>query len=154
MIVIPPIYLAIGKHSCWKCNGTFSVAALIASSVDDPQAEGFVCILSNIESVPDRLLEVIQAKVSSFQLTASRTAGFHYYGNVCPKCGALSGDFYLHNEPGGPFFPTSEREASGVEIAEISLAGSLEIEGSFHVGVGEMLLQHARRIGGIPLPER
>lgn len=31
------------------------------------------------------------------EITASRTMGASYMANICPKCRALTGDFYLHD---------------------------------------------------------
>ena len=34
----------------------------------------------------------------------SKTADLEYWGNSCPYCGALQGNFFLYMEPDGPFF--------------------------------------------------
>jgi hypothetical protein len=36
--------------------------------------------------------------------TTSKTIIMDYWGNTCPYCGALQGDFFLYCEPDGAFF--------------------------------------------------
>jgi len=77
------------------------------------------------------VLGYIQRRVPTFKLKYSKTAGSKYYANTCPGCGVISGDFYLHSEPGAPFFPTDKlyrgalvintKAAIQVEIVEARL---------------------------------
>lgn len=39
-----------------------------------------------------------------YRMTYSRTARLWAFANVCSHCEALQGEFFLHNEPDGPFF--------------------------------------------------
>jgi hypothetical protein len=66
--------------------------------------------------------------------------------NTCPKCKTIYGDFYLHDEPGAPFFPESEEDAKSLYVTEIPLTSAVQIQGAPGVGVGELILQHAKRI--------
>lgn len=54
----------------------------------------------------------------------------------------LSGDFFLHSEPGSPFFPESEEEAAHLTLVEIPMDGPIEVEAGFGMGVGEIILEH------------
>jgi hypothetical protein len=38
----------------------------------------------------------------------SKTVNARYWANTCEHCGALQGDFFLYNEPDGPFFGLSQ----------------------------------------------
>lgn len=98
-------------------------------------------------SLPDYVLQFIQSRFPNFRLKRSRTAGLEYYGNVCPNCDALTGDHYLHR-PGDAFFPMSDEEAARLNISEVPLSCPAEFEASSSIGLGEMILQHARRIVG------
>jgi hypothetical protein len=117
--------------------------AIIAPNV--PEAEGEVCTLSDIRSLPGNLRSFIQKRFPSFRLKYSKTTQSEYYANICPKCGMLSGDFYLHSEPGGPFFPTSDEDAIHLTVVEIPLDGPVEVEASLGMGVGDLILEHAKK---------
>lgn len=41
------------------------------------------------------------------KLRYSKTVNARYWANTCEHCGALQGDFFLYNEPDGPFFGLS-----------------------------------------------
>ena len=120
-----------------------AAVAIIAPNV--PDAEGQVCTLSDIRSLPGAVRGFIQRRFPTFRLKYSRTAQCEYYANTCPKCGVLSGDFYLHSEPGGPFFPTTENEASQLTIENIPLDGPVEIEAAFGAGTADLILKHGEK---------
>lgn len=113
------------KISCWRCESRMPVIALLAPNVDD--TEGQVCVLSDIDDIPQKILTFIQERVPTFKLKQSKMAGKKYFANTCPKCGVLYGDFFLHAEPGAPFFPTDEQEAKSLYMKEIPLAKPVTI---------------------------
>jgi hypothetical protein len=45
---------------------------------------------------------------------------FGYLMNHCENCGAKLGDFFMHSEPGGAFFPTSPQEAQRMTLIRIN----------------------------------
>ena len=134
------------KYSCWKCGERMSVIALIAPKTDDPDVGDEVCTLSSITDMPKDLLEYIQARVPNFQMRYSKTVGDRYFANTCLKCKSLFGDFYLHSEPGEPFFPTDENEAKELYMVELPITDPIEIECSYSVGTGELIVENAQRI--------
>ena len=134
------------KIPCWKRGERMSVIALIAPKTDDPEIGDEVCILASITDMPKDLLERIQTRVSNFQMKYSKTVGQSYYANTCPKCKSLSGDFFLHSEPGGPFFPIDENEAKELYIVELPISEPAEIEGECHFGTGDLIVKNAQRI--------
>jgi len=73
-------------------------------------------------------------------------AGKKYFANTCPKCGVMSGDFFLHSEPGAPFFPTEEEEAKSLYMTEIPLSGSITAKASLCLGTGDLILENAKKI--------
>ena len=113
----PPLYEAHTMISCWRCRGHMPVIALVAPNV--PEAEGEVCILSQVEELPEVVLRFVRNHFPSFRLKYSKTLGSRYYANTCPKCGVISGDFHLHSEPGAPFFPTTKREGSRLTLEAV-----------------------------------
>ncbi len=140
----PPLYLAHTMISCWRCGAKMPALALIAPNVAG--AHGETCILSEIEQLPKAVLQFVANRVPSFALRYSKTAGSRYYANTCPKCGVISGDFYLHSEPGAPFFPTTEQEAKQLTLEAIPLAGSIRARAGIGTGAGELILEHARKL--------
>lgn len=142
--VSPPLYLIGMKVPCWRCNSKMTVVSLLAPHVAD--TENQVCVLSNIERMPQEILGVIQKRVPTFQLRSSLMAGSKYFANTCPNCHVIYGDFFLHSEPGAPFFPESEEDAKSVYLTEIPLLKPIKIEASPGFGLGEMILSNGKRI--------
>ena len=58
----------------------------------------------------------------------------------------MSGDFFLHSEPGAPFFPTEEEEAKSLYITGIPLSGSITVKASLCLGTGDLILENAKKI--------
>jgi len=121
-----------------------SVIALLAPHIED--TENQVCVLSDIVELPKEVLLYIQKRVPTFKRKYSKMAGKKYFGNTCPKCGVMSGDFFLHSEPGAPFFPTEEEEAKSLYITEIPLSGSITAKASLCLGTGDLILENAKKI--------
>ena len=120
------------------------VIAILAPNVEDTEDE--VCILSDIVGLPEEVLTYIQKRVPTFKFSYSTTVGSKYYANTCPSCGVLSGDFFLHSEPGAPFFPTDEAEASSLYRTEIPIKNPIVVQASFHMGTGDLILNHSKKI--------
>lgn len=132
------------KIWCWRCNSKMPVIALLAPNIEG--AEGKICLLSDITKIPTDILSYIQKRVPTFKLKFSKTMRQKYFANTCPKCGILSGDFFLFSEPGAPFFPTEEEEAKSLYITEIPLSRSITVKASVNMGVGDLILKNAQKI--------
>ncbi len=117
---------------------------ILAPHVKDTEKQ--VCILTKIKSMPDEVVQYIQSRVPTYKLKYSKTVGRKYFANTCPKCGMLSGDFYLHSEPGAPFFPIDKEEATQLYMVKIPVTGSINIRASLHIGSGELILKNAKEI--------
>ena len=142
--ISPPLYLAGMKINCWKCGKRMPVVALVAPNVED--ADGEVCVLCDITELPKNVLEYVQGRVPTFKLKFSKTVNDKYYANTCPSCGVITGDFYIHNEPGAPFFPESEDDAKSLYITEIPITKNIYVESGCHMGTGDMIVEYARKI--------
>ena len=140
----PPLYLAHTMISCWRCGAKMPALALIAPNV--AEAEGEVCILSEIEELPQVVFQFVGNRFPSFKLKYSKAVSSRYYANTCLTCGVISGDFYLHSEPGAPFFPTTEEEAKQLTLEAVPLAGSIRVRAGIGIGAGELILEHARKL--------
>lgn len=120
------------------------VVALLAPKVDGSFGE--VSVLSDILVLPDDIYFFIKNRVPSFKMKYSKMAGHKYLGNTCPSCGLLSGEFFLHSEPGAPFFPEDEEDAKSLYLLEIPLQDSVKIMASPSTGSGELILEHATKL--------
>ena len=152
--VPPPIYLMRATIPCWKCGDQTPVVGLAATTVEqDGEVYGSpkarppqVVTLKNISDMPYDLLQVVRAHQRQYVKRESRTAGLTYYQNECHACDANIGDFYLFSEPGGPFFPMSREEAARVEVFDLPIVGTLELEADFGEGGADLI--YAQRSTG------
>ncbi len=142
--ISPPLYMVGTKIHCWRCEAKMSVIAILAPTVSD--TEGSVCLLSNIEYLPKEVYVYIQTRVPTFQLRYSKTTRSKYWGNTCPKCKVLFGDFYLNGDFGDPFLPEDENDARSLYITEIPLSSHIEIDAGLSTGSAKIILENAKRI--------
>jgi hypothetical protein len=141
----PPLHLASTTICCWRCGAEMPAVALLAPNV--PDTEGEICILSNIQDLPPWVLTWIQKRFPTFRLKYSKTTRSRYYANTCPDCGVLSGDFYLHEEPGAPFFPTTKEEARSLAIEMVPMRESILVRTGLGMGTVDLILENAGKIG-------
>jgi hypothetical protein len=120
------------------------VVAILCENADVPEMGPL--LLTSTATLPADLVKIIQERCPTFRLTYSKTVGAKYYANNCPKCGVISGDFFLHSEPGAPFFPTEEDEARTLTLERLPLAGPSLIDSGCGYGAGGMILDFAKRI--------
>ena len=62
------------------------------------------------------------------------------------KCAAKLGDFYLHNEPGGAFYPTSEEEAKDITLYELKIDEKIQVDASYITNDMDFIPRYAKRI--------
>ena len=120
-------YIAISDVNCWRCGNQVRVICLFceAATVDGEARDNLV--VSNMTDASESLLNVLRA-YPHFRPSHSRTADFAYFANHCERCGAMQGDFYLHSEPGGAFFPESAADAARITFMPIDVP--IDCEGS------------------------
>lgn len=66
--------------------------------------------------------------------------------NHCTSCGAQLGDFYMHSEPGGAFFPITPAAARVIRLRRLQVAGRPTITGSPSMVHPNLILEHAARV--------
>jgi hypothetical protein len=132
------------KIPCWRCETNMPVIALLAPKIYDTEDQ--VGVLTGIEYIPENILRFIQSRVPTFKLKYSKMAGKKYFANTCPKCGVIYGDFFLHDEPGAPFFPEDEDAAKFLYIKEIFLTEPIEISAGIGFGLGKIILSNAKKV--------
>jgi len=114
------------------------VIALLAPHVENSYDE--VYTISAKEKMPENIRLFIQSKVPTFVFRYSKRVERKYFANTCPSFKVIYGDFFLHDEPGAPFFPADDEDAKLLYIREIPLNDSIEIEGG-RSGTGEIILE-------------
>lgn len=144
MILDPPIHLITGATGCWRCGTSMIVVAIMEEGKTD--SERGPGILTNIRELPPEILQYVCRRFPTFKLKYSKTIGSKYYANTCPKCGVLSGDFFLHSEPGAPFFPTEPAEAQQLTIEKLPIDREVSVEAGCGYGTGGLILQFAKPI--------
>lgn len=159
--LLPPVYSVESKSECWRCGRVSSVATVAAESfvarresedgappelLEDP-VELDLYVFSGIEYLPEELVEEVRKVSSRYRKRFSKTAGVSYYMNHCAFCDAQLGDFYMHSEPGGAFFPTTQRAARAIRLRRLEVAGSTTITGSPSMVFPNLIREHAARVG-------
>jgi hypothetical protein len=127
-------FVASSQESCWKCGDISTVYCLAMPegylSMDvqgDPNGEDEEAVvesvladsgtfISNLTLVNGSVRRLLREKCPSYHLDFSQTNEGHYFMNHCGHCGAKFGDFYMHDEPDGAFFPTTEEEAKNITL--------------------------------------
>jgi hypothetical protein len=118
--LIAPIFLRKSSEPCYKCSAVSEVFCLGATAVRDVDVEddggvykhehdnlpGLVNV-ANLEQLDARLVAALARLAPRYKLDYSHTQRAQVWINHCQHCGAKLGDFYMHNEPDGAFFPTS-----------------------------------------------
>ncbi|MCZ6690352.1 MAG: hypothetical protein O7H41_12170 [Planctomycetota bacterium] len=146
-VVRPPVYLVHSSMTCWKCGAPQVVVAIAAHNVEG--LEDTVSVFSEVTSLPKELLAHMRKRCPTYRLRYSRTAEMRYFANTCGSCAALFGDFYLHSEPGGAFFPDSEEAAARMSVEVLPVRGEIRIAGWLGTGLGEIIMQCAMRPGPV-----
>ena len=154
----PPLYLIGMKIHCWKCQARMPAVALmfeytatdsdaVGEDEENEEMSGHLTILSDTTYLPTDILKYVQGRVPTFEYRYSKTVRSKYYANTCPGCNMISGDFFLHSEPGAPFFPTTEQEASELYLTEVPFEYPARVSSSLSFNTGYSLItDHAKRI--------
>jgi hypothetical protein len=150
--ITSPLYLLTTQAKCWKCGNEQSVIGLMAQSHEwveqadgSSRYESYMALLSDITSMPDDVLRILQEHRKGYERRYSHTAGFRYFTNTC-ECGAFFGDFYLYAEPDGAFFPINEEEASKITYQRLTFDGELDIDCECSYGIADEILKHGKEL--------
>lgn len=123
-------FIASSTERCWKCREHTSVFCFVAPAGHETlECDGDRCWWerhgrpATIHYVTYLLPSVeghIKTALHNYRIDFSKTANSHYWMNHCEHCGAKQGDFSMHHEPGGAFFPIESYAASGVVLRRFS----------------------------------
>lgn len=151
-----PIYLLLSQTKCYRCGRMSPVAAMAAETfaeIADEKGPAIAAasdepiIVHDVTELPPELLAAVRAIQPFYEKRLSRTAGCEYFMNVCCHCRAHFGDFYLHCEPDGPFFPIEEEDVQAVQVRPLPLAGPLDLVAGYGRGTGREILAKGQRVG-------
>ncbi len=139
-----PIYIAESSRLCWKCKKRIKVTTFASYNVtefyenEDNENNKYLEIEDmgfafafNIEFIPNDLLCLINKINPYYKYAYTKTTGTSYYNNHCRYCSSIQGDFYLHSEPGEPFFPITEEGIKNITLYELNLKFDLPVEWEF-----------------------
>lgn len=149
--LLPPVYAVESKAPCWRCDrqpkvATVAAESFITRSESEEPVEPDLYVFSGIEHLPRQLLEAMRRVNPEYRRRFSNTAGASYYMNHC-TCGAQLGDFYMHSEPGGAFFPTTPEAARAIRLYRLKVQDRLTITGGPSMVHPNLVLEYAERIG-------
>ncbi len=145
-LLIAPLYLKNSIERCYSCSEFSHVYCLAATQIktieyddDDPNQkhtslinnENHLVDVLNLTSIHNDLLFFIKAKAPNYFPDFSKTQGRRVWINHCEHCNAKLGDFYMHCEPGGAFYPTSDQEKSLIDKELLFSQGEFVFSGDF-----------------------
>ena len=125
-------FIACSHTLCWKCQQQTKVFAFILPEehqeyiYDDEDEEGYwsnyeaIGTMSNVLKLELSVWKRLQTFTKLYKPAYSKQAGGRYFMNHCEHCNATQGDFFMHSEPGGAFFPTTEGEAGRITVYPIA----------------------------------
>ena len=109
--LLAPIHLLSSTISCYRCDEVTTVYCVAATGLSDEDvpadldpSAGHLIRLSNVEELDRAIVDKLGVLAPAYRVDRSATQGRHVWMNHCLHCGAKQGDFFLHNEPDGPFF--------------------------------------------------
>lgn len=123
----PHYFIIKSQTGCWRCKEITSVFSFLlppeyeyyesdAEDIGYWISPGVFSITSMVDGLAVSVISHMQKMTKKYRIAYSKKAGVRYYMNHCEHCNATQGDFYLHNEPGGAFFPTDQWDAQRISI--------------------------------------
>jgi hypothetical protein len=122
-------YVASATVPCEKCHSKIEVICIHCESgtvSGDPLTQFTV---SDVWAMDDALVRQLEPW-PAFRKVASPDFQESDFFNHCPRCGALQDDFYLHSEPGDPFFSIPRAAPGSIKLTP--LVGRIQLSGDEH----------------------
>lgn len=143
VIAKPPLYAAFAVDSCWKCKKESPVICFCAEDWiswylnnggddcedEEPEIDDFgpMGIFYYVEHMGNELKTIVKENFPFFHEGYSKTIRRRCWFNHCVHCGALKGDYFLHEEMDSVFSPHTEEEAAEVTLVELPLRYAAEM---------------------------
>lgn len=150
LIAREPFYLVWSTQQCWRCGESTRVLMVgvtrfrdLASEADleeqtgqpydfereggwEAIPQGALWILSHVSFWPAPIVKAIRSVAPRYRQDVSKAYG-RYYMNHCGHCDAHLGDYFLADQPGAPFFPTTEEAAGAITVTELDVRGEIAV---------------------------
>jgi hypothetical protein len=150
VVIRSPIYVAETNTHCWKCGGWTVVVAIGAEDVEfDGERTRELVLVSDVDELPGEIAALVARRWPLYRVAYSKTLGGRYYMNHCEKCGATQGDFFLHSEHGGAFFPNDAAAARRIVAHKLLLSGSFSLRATASISSPNLLHKYATRVDGL-----
>jgi len=100
-------FYAIWKKNCWKCGKEITVAIDVCGwsfvpcdTLDYEEYQDEESYAGGLwrYKLPSWLLKHLKSLGANIQFRITSRVKNGYYANVCPYCGAVQGDWFLHEE--------------------------------------------------------
>lgn len=132
----PHWYIAQTKGICWKCNEITLLTSILLpeghqtlevnEDENEDENDSFWLVQNKpafifyIYDIPhDNLIRLHEIK-HYLSLDFSKTTKSKYWMNHCQHCFSKQGDFQMHCEPGGYFFPMDSNQAKEIALHAIN----------------------------------
>ncbi len=147
VIAMAPFYLLKSTEDCYKCKKPSLIVAFAAIGLEGYEETSEELIqFSYVTGLPDWLKILLKNEFSNYYFDWSHTAGDSYYMNHCEHCGARFGDFFLHSEPDGAFFPQSQEEASSIEVFKLRNTGHVGLSADVSCCVASFIIEFGKKL--------
>ncbi|WP_236901670.1 DUF5710 domain-containing protein [Empedobacter brevis] len=152
-----PFFIAVNKRQCYNCSAFTTVIALASDNLyyldydDNGNEKWFRQDYFSFFSMPvfinDEVTAILNKLFPQYKMGYSKTAG-EYWANHCEHCGALQGDFYLHCESGGAFFPIETEDCKHITLLPIPTQFDVELNtGISWASNADEILDYANTLG-------
>lgn len=141
VIIKSPVSIALNSSDCYKCANKTAVISLASSnfyylSTDENENEKWfradgLSFFSMPVFIENELAVKINGLFPNYKIAYSKTVESNYWANHCEHCGALQGDFFLHSEPGGAFFPLEIEEYEQLTFITVPSKFDVEIDADY-----------------------
>ncbi|HTY48264.1 MAG TPA: hypothetical protein VMB48_01075 [Steroidobacteraceae bacterium] len=124
-IVSDHAYVVGVRASCWRCRAAIEVVSIYCDSgwILGEEQVGF--LVSNVSAVDEPLRRQLLRWPQYRPERSGRDVA--YFANHCPGCGCIQRDFFLHCQPGGPFFCLDDVPEGELQVWP--LAGTVRLTG-------------------------
>ena len=141
VIIKSPVSIALNSSDCYKCANKTAVISLASNNfyylnTDENEDEKWfradgLSFFSMPVCIENELAGKINRLFPNYKIAYSKTAESSYWANHCEHCGALQGDFFLHSEPGGAFFPLEIEEYEQLTFITVPSKFDVEIDADY-----------------------
>ncbi|OMP74736.1 DUF5710 domain-containing protein [[Flexibacter] sp. ATCC 35208] len=151
-IIISELIIAHAHRSCWKCSHVNTVIALGAPSFYEINSETNSCDVSDfftlfqeISTLSAHLATFLKQHYPHFKPGYSKTTATTNWNNHCSSCNSLQGEWFLFQEPGAAFYPTTPSEAQHIIIKQHPLEYAVLLHAGYSYGDSlDLMEEHAR----------